>query len=176
MFCPSCGAEHALELRYCHRCGANLTALIQTESAPVSVTKPAMVIGATLTCLTLGGFVALIAGAQALAPVVHGNDPLMAMIFFGMIVILTIDVFLLRQLTKLINAALKSGPSKNHHPQSAFPVAPSPLPRPETSQLLPAASVTENTTRFFEAQYQRPVVSEPGAVATGSRPDASNKS
>jgi hypothetical protein len=176
MFCPSCGAEHALELRYCHRCGANLSGLIQPEGTPVSLAKPTLIIGVTLAVLTLGGFVALIAGAQALAPVVHGNDPLMAMIFFGMMVILTIDIFLLRQLTKLINAALKSDSSKGRHHQTAFPVAPSPLPRADTSQLLPAPSVTENTTRFFEAQYQRPVVSEPGAVATGSRPDASNKS
>ena len=176
MFCPSCGAEHALELRYCHRCGANLGTLTQPEIVPVSLTKPAMVIGAVLTVLTLGGFIALIAGAQALAVVVHGNDPLMAMIFFGMVVILTIDIFLVRQLTKLINAALKSEPSKKRHNQTAFPVAPSPLPRADTSQLLPAPSVTENTTRFFEAQYQKPVVSEPGAVATGSRPDTSNKS
>jgi hypothetical protein len=93
-----------------------------------------------------------------------------------MMVILTIDIFLLRQLTKLINAALKSGPTKNRHPQTAFPAPPSQLPRTDTSQLLPAPSVTENTTRFFEAQYQRPVVSEPGAIATGSRPDPSNKS
>jgi len=176
MFCPSCGAEHALELRYCHRCGANLGTLTQPEIVPVSLTKPAMVIGAVLTVLTLGGFIALIAGAQALAVVVHGNDPLMAMIFFGMGVILTIDIFRLRQLTKLINAALKSDSSKGRHHQTAFPVAPSPLPRADTSQLLPAPSVTENTTRFFEAQYQKPVVSEPGAVATGSRPDTSNKS
>ena len=176
MFCPSCGAEHALELRYCHRCGANLSGLIQPEGAPVSLTKPTLIIGATLTVLTLGGFGALIGGAQALAVVVHGNDPLMAMIFFGMMVILTIDIFLVRQLTKLINAALKSEPSKNRHNQTAFPVAPSPLPRADTSQLLPAPSVTENTTRFLEAQYQEPVVSEPGAVATGSHQATSNKS
>src|SRR5437762_7085231 len=127
MFCPSCGAEHSLELRYCHRCGANLSALVQPEIAPVSMTKPVLVIGVTLTVLTLGGFGALIGGAQALAQVVHGNDPLMAMIFFGMMVILTIDIFLLRQLTKLINAALKSGPEKNRHTQKAFPAAPSQL-------------------------------------------------
>jgi|SRR5438067_1232819 len=176
MFCPSCGAEHALELRYCHRCGANLSGLIQPEGTTVSLTKPTLIIGITLTVLTLGGFGALIGGAQALAQVVHGNDPLMAMIFFGMIVILTIDIFLLRQLTKLINAALKSGPAKNRHTQTAFPAAPSQLPRADTSQLLPAPSVTENTTRFFEAQYREPAVSEPGAVATGSRPDTSKKS
>ncbi len=112
MFCPSCGTEHSLELRYCHRCGANLSALIQPEITPVSLTKSVLIIGITLTCLTLGGFGALIGGATALAEVVHGNDPLMAMIFFGMMVILTIDIFLLRLLTKLINAALKSESSK----------------------------------------------------------------
>jgi hypothetical protein len=175
MFCPSCGAEHALDLRYCHRCGANLNALTRSETVPVNLTKPTLIIGAILTFLTLGGFGALIRGAQTLAQVVHGNDPLMAVIFFGMIVILTVDIFLVLQLRKLINAALKSEPSTNRHSQTVFPAAPSQLPRADTSQL-PAPSVTENTTRFFEAQYQRPVVSEPRAVATGSRPDTSKKS
>ena len=178
MFCPSCGAESTIELNYCNRCGANLSSglIANAEIAPINVTKPILIISVTLLLLTLGGFIALIGGARALAQVVHGNDPLLAMIFFGMIVILTVDIFLLRQLTRLINAALKSEPARNRHNQTAFPVAPSPLPRADTSQLLPAPSVTENTTRFFEAQYQKPVVSEPGAVATGSRPDTSNKS
>ncbi len=161
MFCPSCGAEHSLELRYCHRCGANLSALVQPEIAPVSMTKPVLVIGIILTCLTLGGFGALIGGAQALAQVVHGNDPLMAMIFFGMMVILTIDIFLLRLLTKLINAALKSESSKTRPAQTAKPIATPQLPRADLAQFPPTPSVTENTTRFFEAQYQSPVVSEP---------------
>jgi hypothetical protein len=176
MFCPSCGAEHALDLRYCHRCGANLNTLTRSETVPVNLTKPILIIGAILTFLTLGGFGALIRGAHTLAEVVHGNDPLIAVILLGMIVILTVDIFLVLQLRKLINAALKSEPSTNRHSQTAFSAAPSQLPRPDTSHLLPAPSVTENTTRFFEPQYREPVVSEPRAVATGSHPDASKKS
>jgi hypothetical protein len=107
--------------------------------------------------LTLGGFGALIAGAQGLAQVVHGNDPLMAMIFFGMIIILTMDIFLARQLTKLINAALKSDSLTVRPNQAALPTAtPSQLPRADTSHQLPTPSVTENTTRFLEPEYQAP--------------------
>ena len=101
--------------------------------------------------LTLGGFGLLIGGARALASVVQGNDPLMAMIFLGMIIILTIDIILVRQLSKLINAALKTDSRK-----IIAPPAHTPQLQPQTQQYFPAASVTENTTRFFEGAYCGP--------------------
>ena len=110
MFCPSCGSENT-GLPYCNRCGANLSSL--TASAPavqVSVTKPILIIAATLAVFTLGGFGALIGGALGLAQVLHTSDAPFAIIFIGMIVILTVDIFLVRQLSKLINASLSSGP------------------------------------------------------------------
>src|SRR2546430_11766088 len=42
--------------------------------------------------------------------------------------------------------------------QTAKPIATPPLPRADLAQFPPTPSVTENTTRFFEAQYQSPVV------------------
>ena len=120
----------------------------------MNLTKPTVLIGTILVLVTLGGFGLLIAGARALAPVVTGSDPLMAMIFFGMVVILTVDIFLVRQLTKLINAALRSDaggvarsqiPNVQHHQ----------LPTPETTHFFPASSVTDNTTRFLEQASSR---------------------
>jgi hypothetical protein len=165
MFCPSCGAENS-GLKYCNHCGANLASLYgPSETTVVNLTKPAVLIGIILVVLTLGGFGLLVGGALALAPALNGSDPLMAMILFGMIVILTIDIFLVRQLTKLINAALRSdagGVARSRiqnvqHPQS--------LPTPETAHFLPASSVTDNTTRFLEQASPRnrkeaPIVAE----------------
>ena len=75
MFCPSCGAEYTVELKYCNRCGANLSALsAPAEVVQVSLTKPTLIIAATLAVLTLGGFVGLIAGAVTLATVVQTNQ------------------------------------------------------------------------------------------------------
>ena len=155
MYCPSCGIECQIGLNYCNRCGANLGALTtQAEVVQINLTKPALIIGIVLTVLTLGGFGMLIGGARALAEVIHGNDPLIAMIFLGMLIILTVDIFLLRQLTKLINAALKPGaPTQSRNQINSRTEA---LPRPTTTQL-PMPSVTENTTRFLESDYREPV-------------------
>jgi predicted amidophosphoribosyltransferase len=65
MYCPSCGAKSTLELNYCSRCGANVAVSTapQREFVPISLTKPAVVIGLTVSLLTLGGFAVLITSA-----------------------------------------------------------------------------------------------------------------
>ena len=154
MFCPSCGAENS-GLKYCNRCGANLSALYGPgETTVVNLTKPAVLIGIMMVVLTLGGFGLLIGGARALAVVVQGSDPLMAMILFGMITILTVDIFLVRQLTKLINAALRSD-TEVARPQIQNAQPSQSLPTPETAHFFPASSVTDNTTRFLEQASPR---------------------
>ncbi len=140
--------------------------MTQPETVSVNLTKPTLVIGATLAVFNLGGLVALMAGAVGLASVVHGDDPLIALIFFGMIIILTVDVFLVRQLSKLISASLKSGsPKKIRKKAAPLPVV-TQLPPLSTAQPSPAPSVTENTTRFFEPAYREPSKSE-APPATG---------
>ena len=112
MFCPSCGTEYTIELHYCNRCGANLSSPVAEppqETISVNLNKAVAVIGTTLAVLTIGGFIALIVGAVELSKsTAMGNDPIIAMIMMGMLTILTADVFLVRQLSKLISAALSS--------------------------------------------------------------------
>lgn len=154
MYCPSCGTEYTIELKYCNRCGANLNTGMTTQPEPVivNVTKPALIIGTTIVLLTLGGFGGLIGGAVGLAQVVHGNDPLMAMILFGMLTIMIVDVFLVRLLVKIVNTSL----STNTQPQSRRPSAlanpsMSQFPQPPAARLMQGVpSVTEGTTKFFE--------------------------
>ncbi len=156
MFCPSCGSENT-GLPYCNRCGANLGPL--TAPAPavqVSVTKPTLIIAATLAVFTLGGFGALIGGAIGLAQVLHGNDAPMAIIFFGMITILTVDIFLVRLLSKLINASLSSTAQQQAPRIANSTLPPAQLQQSTSARLQAAPSVTENTTRFFEPVYRTP--------------------
>jgi hypothetical protein len=161
MFCPSCGTEDTIGLPYCNRCGANLGGMVvpQTEPPVISVTKPTLIISLTLAVLTLGGFAGLVEGARALSLNLRGgnNDPLIALIVMGMITILTVDVFLVRQLSRVITAALSSTvqPQSKRPNAIAAPHAPQ-LQRPNTARLEPAPSVTENTTRFFEPVYRAP--------------------
>ena|SRR5258707_4386013 len=167
MFCPSCGTEDTIGLPYCNRCGASLGGMIAPPTAPavINLTKPTLIISLTLAALTLGGFAGLIEGAQALSINLHGgsNDPLIALIVFGMITILTVDIFLIRQLSRVITAALASTaqPQPKRPNVSAAPHAPQ-FQRPTTARLEPAPSVTEHTTRFFEPVYRSPAeASEP---------------
>jgi hypothetical protein len=167
MYCPSCGTEYTIELKYCNRCGANLNIGLASQPEPVivNVTKPALIIGATLVLLTLGGFGGLIGGAVGLASVVHGNDPLIAMILFGMMTIMIVDIFLVRQLTKLISASLVSigqvQPKRSN--MLANPPA-AQLPQPSAARLQGVPSVTENTTRLFEP-YHEPAEGEDRTTA-----------
>ena len=157
MFCPSCGTEDTIGLPYCNRCGANLgSALLPiTERAPVSVTKPILIIGMMMLFLTLGGFAGVLSSAIDLTTRSGAKDLSIAVVFFGMITILTIDILLFRLLSKLISAALSSPgvPPKKQTIQGQEQLR---FARPTTARLEQAPSVTEHTTRFFEPVYRAP--------------------
>jgi hypothetical protein len=158
MFCPSCGTESTIELNYCNRCGANLTAALQPaiEIAPINVTKPILIIGMVMLFLSLGGFAGVLSTAIDLSTTTGSKDLPMAIVFFGMITILTIDILLFRLLSKLISAALSAHkvPAKKQPMQSQDQLR---FARPATARLDPAPSVTENTTRFLETYAPAPV-------------------
>ncbi len=154
MFCPSCGTE-STGLNFCNRCGANLAAPVASvELAPINLTKPILIIGAVIALLTLGGFGIIISGTiEMVQNGAGGVSP--AIPIFGMPTLLTIDILLIRQLSKLISAALSP---ERRQPAASLPQAyPDPrLARPGTARLEPAPSVTENTTRFFDPVYRDP--------------------
>jgi hypothetical protein len=162
MFCPSCGAEYAIELKYCKRCGANLNSALPPppEMVLVNLTKPILIISATVLLLTLGGFVGLISGAMGMASKFQAADPLLAILVPGMFTILTVDIFLVRQLSRLISAAVKPDSSKRIRKQAAPSTGVPQFPRPSTTQLPEAPSVTESTTRFFEPVRRAPAETE----------------
>jgi len=154
MYCPSCGTEYTIELKYCNRCGANLDTALATQSqiVPVSVTKPAIVLGAIITMVTLGGFGMLMSAAIELARTARLDpDSITAIIIVGMLTILTTDIFLVRLLSRIINASLS--PGSFSQPRRSKKIAiPSVVqhPQPPTARLQEVPSVTEGTTRFFE--------------------------
>jgi len=162
MFCPTCGAE-SIGLNYCNRCGANLTAPTPepvVQYVPVSMTKPILIMAILVAAITLGGFAGIVSGTiEMVERGAGGVSP--ALPIFGLPCILVIDILLIRQLSKLISAAL----SPNRvPPPSALPAMqadPRYLPPTTTARLEGAPSVTENTTRFLEESYRPPVEPEP---------------
>jgi hypothetical protein len=116
--------------------------------APISLTKPILIIGIVVTLITLGGFGGIVSGTiDMVRNGAGGVSP--ALPIFGLPCILVIDILLIRQLSKLISAALSP-----HQVQTAFPPqmqnAPRFVPPTTTVRLEGAPSVTENTTRFFD--------------------------
>lgn len=154
MYCPSCGAEYTIELKYCNRCGANLSSALeeQPQIAPVSLTKPALIIGAMMTIVTIVGFAMVIGGALNLSHNVRfGPDAIASIVVPGMLTLLTIDILLARQLSKIISASLSSSaqvqPKRTKALSNPTMVQ---FPQQPTSRLQGVSSVTEGTTRFFE--------------------------
>jgi len=151
MYCSSCGAESALDLNYCNRCGANMiqTLAPSQQLAPLNITKPALVIGLTTVFLTLGGFAVLGAAAFSLAQVFHQTDPIMAIVMFGMATIMISDIMLLRLLSRIVRSSLET----KQVVQLPKPTAPTPA-RQLSPRLEPVPSVTEHTTRTFAPVFR----------------------
>ena len=162
MFCPSCGTEYTIELKYCNRCGANfsgLTAAAEPNVPPVNVTKSVAIIGTTMAVITLGGFFAIVSAAMTLATRSMSTDPIIAIAVLGMITIMISDIFLARLLSKLINAALFAGKQATYKPPQVLPVSAPPQLRSAPATHQPGvASVTENTTRLFESGMDDPAL------------------
>ena len=168
MYCPSCGSEYTVELKYCNRCGANLGAGLeeQNQIVPISLTKPTLIIGAVLAVLTIMGFGMVIAGAVELSHNPRfGEDAIAAIVVPGMLTILVIDILLVRQLSKIITASLSSSTQVQPKRTKALPnPTMAQLPQPPTSRLQGVPSVTEGTTRFFEP-YRAPTAADDRATA-----------
>jgi len=153
MFCPSCGAEYAIGLHYCNRCGANLGAPSPSEPVPINVTKPTIIITLAMLLITLGGFAAVVEGATKLANVFQQNDPVVITIIFGMGTIMVIDIMLILQISRLISAALgqKTQPKKLPKQKEAQQIGPA------AAAYVPVGSVTDHTTRTLQPTYRQPV-------------------
>src|ERR1044072_1973638 len=102
MFCPSCGNEIAVELKYCNRCGANLslpvanTQLVQT--APIRLAIPS--IGLALTIV--GGLLIITAGAAQMSIVGVPALAVVWMCLFGAATLFGCTAMMIRFWTKLI--------------------------------------------------------------------------
>jgi hypothetical protein len=151
MYCPSCGAESALDLNYCSRCGANMVQTLTTTQpvTPFSITMPALIIGAITVLLTLGGFTVLAVAARGLSRALQQPDPLIALMVFGMSTIMICDILLLRLLSRIVKASLETKqviqlpkPAAREHPRQLSP------------RLEPVPSVTEHTTRTFSPAFR----------------------
>jgi hypothetical protein len=148
MYCPSCGNEIAVELKYCNRCGANLSLPTSPQVvtvAPVRLAIPSIVVGLTIII----GLGIIIGGGSQMAIVGVPPVALVWMILFAVATLFGCTGLLIRFLTKLVTLQREVITTQQQQP---------PLnSRPQFQQLPPryepVPSVTENTTRTFSPVY-----------------------
>ena len=153
MFCPSCGNDLPVELKYCNRCGANLslpspqspTTIVTT---PVRLTIPSIVLGLTI----VGGLGIIIGGASQMAIVGVHPAAIVWMVLFSSAMLFGCTALMIRFWTKLLTLQREISATQ-----------PARLPQIERSvvqhlppRLEPVPSVTENTTRTFSPIYTEP--------------------
>src|SRR3954469_26024194 len=139
MYCPTCGNEITVELKYCNRCGANL-ALPATSApmvlAPVRLTVPSIVLGITI----LGGLAVIFGAASDFAH--QGLHPaaIVWMVLFCSATLFGCIGLLIRFFTKMMTLGPELPPPQQQ-PRPTFtdrPTMPHLPPRME-----PVPSVTE---------------------------------
>jgi hypothetical protein len=159
MFCPSCGAETAFGLKYCKRCGGNLTDTTYLPahvagSPPSRFTGPAWAIGLATVAICLGGLGIVFVNAWDLVrPLYPGQtragDPTMVamtMIIFGSATIFGIIGLLIRLFTRLMGVE----PNPAQQAKTVTPAASGPPRAQLSAPPAPLSSVTEHTTRTFQ--------------------------
>jgi hypothetical protein len=159
MYCPSCGNEISVELKYCNRCGANLSLVPETypmlPAKPVRLGLPAIVLGLTIT----GGLGIIFSSATELAQIHLHPAAIAWMTIFGLAALFGCTALMIRFWLKVVAMNRETyqpqfqlrppvhAPAQMSAPRQQFP------PRLEP-RLEPMPSVTENTTRTFSPVYR----------------------
>ena len=152
MYCPTCGNEITVELKYCNRCGANLT-LPATSApmvlAPVRLAVPSIVLGITI----LGGLGIIFGAASDFAR--QGLHPaaIVWMVLLSAATLFGCVGLLIRFLTKMMTLGRELAPPQQQ-PRPSFTDRPMVQHLPPRMEPMP--SVTENTTRTFAPIYREP--------------------
>lgn len=150
MYCQSCGNEISVELKYCNRCGANLTLTPANTQlvtiAPVKLGVPSVVLGATI----IFGLGIIIAGIGKMATVGVPAVALVWMVLFAVATLFGCTALMIRFWTRLVALQRENISTTQTN-------RPSLIERPNVQQLParrePVPSVTENTTRTFSPAY-----------------------
>jgi hypothetical protein len=162
MYCPSCGNEISVELKYCNRCGANLSTMPELHPAPagkpIRLGLPAIVLGLTITV----GLGIVFNSAVELASIQVHPAAIAWMVIFGLAALFGCTALMLRFWLKVLAMNREAyRPPTQLRPPAQAPVQ---IPGPRQAfppRLEPMPSVTEHTTRTFSRAYREG--SDPGA-------------
>ena len=151
MYCPTCGNEITVELKYCNRCGANLA--LPTTSTTMMLAPPKLIFPSIVLGITILGSLGIIFGAATeFAKLGVHPFAIVWMVLFSAATLFGCVGLLIRFLTKMMTMGREiTAPQPQSRPTfTDRPTMPH-LPRME-----PVGSVTENTTRTFAPVYREP--------------------
>jgi hypothetical protein len=155
MYCPSCGNEIPVELKYCNRCGANLSIVPETYPLPavkpIRIAIPFIVLGFTVTI----GLGLIFSTASELA--MRQMHPLAItwMVIFGLATLFGCTALMLRFFLKVLAMNRESyQPQHQVRPPVQMPAQMSDARPTYQPRLEPVPSVTEHTTRAFSQAYR----------------------
>ena len=152
MYCPSCGIEITVELKYCNRCGANLTLPMMnapTVLAPVKLTVPSIVLGLTV----LGGLAIIFGSATGLAINGMRSAAIVWIVLFTAATLFGCTALMIWFFSKMLAGQRELAPPQEP-PRGSFTDRQTMHHLPP--RLDPVPSVTENTTRTFSPIYSEP--------------------
>jgi len=156
MYCPSCGYEISVELKYCNRCGANLATVPESYvSAPIvkptRLGLPSIALGLTVTI----GIGLIINGAAELAARQVHPAAITWMVLFSMATLFGCTALMLRFLLKVLAMNREVYQLTNQfRPAVQAPAQIPPSRQQFQPRLEPMPSVTEHTTRTFSPAYR----------------------
>jgi predicted nucleic acid-binding Zn ribbon protein len=155
MYCATCGTPLAPGLSFCNRCGTSLNkerAASQEKSLVGSLITAVVLVAMVGLGTMCGGAIALKNGAELKEP---GVVLFMVMTF---VIVALIELFLLRQVSRVIESGRKQEQLDQLPQQPLFQPALVPASEVRAAQLRtalePVTSVTENTTRTLEHSFR----------------------
>jgi hypothetical protein len=146
MYCPSCGIDSVEGLKYCKRCGINLTAPLSDAQQK---RLPSALIIAVLTfigAVFMAGLAMPFLITKELSNRGFSQSDMMTLFILESGVTLAVVAMLVRLLFRLIGGNYQTGSAARAVELRRTESAPPQIAAPQE----PMVSVTENTTRSFE--------------------------
>jgi len=121
-------------------------------SPSAKLTASIVALSASMTVITLAGFIAVLSSAMTL---LERNMPMpyrfVILLFFILVIVLGVDVLLARQISRLLSSGSRLA---EFMPPAQAPALSERVAAQLGEMKRPAGSVIENTTRFFEPSWE----------------------
>ncbi len=158
MYCPSCGTEYTQKIKYCTKCGSNMS--LTASTVELHMPQPRMT--GMVWAIALFSFLGFIASLIMLGSMYNGREDILITFVFCLAFVFSISGLLVWQLARLISTfrdavrqTINRAQTESITPSPSFSSQAQPANLPAAHE--PIRSVTEHTTRSINpALYSGP--------------------